>query len=116
MKNKKRFSKLAALVLAMTMLACSFSIVSAHEIPSTNSPSLLRGALCPDCGIGQMILRYGSWQYNGTTTQKCIHYPKGEDKMRKEKRSTYWECSNCPMSQSGSDQHRVVLDTCHGFR
>ena len=49
MKNKKRFTKLAALALAATMLAGNASVVSAQDVKDVKEATL-RGALCLNCG------------------------------------------------------------------
>lgn len=115
-EEQKRVSKLVALALAATMLVGSASVVSAHETKDTTDISMLRGALCPNCGIGQMVLRYSSWRYNGKSFQNCIHYPHGQDEMHNHVRDIFWECTDCPTSQNGVQQHRTVLYECHGFR
>lgn len=116
MKNKKRFTKLAALALAATMLAGSASVVSAHETKDTTDISLLRGALCPDCNYGQMIMRYSDWTYVGPAYRDCVHYPKGEDRMRKLNRTIYWECPYCSATLTGSTETSYEFEACYGYR
>lgn len=116
MKIQKIFSSLVALALIATMVAGNANIVSAHESIDTNTITLLRGTICPDCNSEQMVMRYTSWQYVGNFYQKCIHYPKGDDKMTTFSRNVYWKCPKCGLIQTGSKQTKHELSECHGFQ
>lgn len=114
MKNKKRFTKLAALALAATMLVGSASVVSAHEIKDVKEDTL-RGALCLDCGYGQMVMKYGDWVSQGYGEVKCSHYPYGTDKVRYESREIGSQCNYCGVYLKQSTQRRTVFIECHGY-
>lgn len=96
MKNKKRFSKLAAVALAATMLAGNATIVSAHEVEDTETVSVLRAELCPDCGIGHMSYSYTTWS-DWVPDHKipCTHFPVGEDVIFIRRREVTLKCNYC---------------------
>ena len=113
MKNKKRFTKLAALALAAIMLVGSATVVSAHEVENTTDTSVLRAELCPSCGIGSMRYSYTDWTpwtYDKHVT--CTHFPVGDDVIYKRERLVTLACNYCPNTSTRTDVERRV--ECRG--
>lgn len=115
MKNKKRFTKLAALALAATMLAGSASVVSAQDVKDVKEATL-RGALCLNCGYGQMVMKYGDWQNTGYGQVRCTHYPYGTDKVRYQERIIGSQCNYCGSYLKSRTEKRIIFLECHGYR
>lgn len=114
MKNKKRFTKLAALALAATMLAGNASVVSAQDVKDVKEATL-RGALCLDCGYGQMVMKYGDWQNTGYGQVRCTHYPYGTDKVRYQERIIGSQCNYCGSYLKSRTEKRTIFLECHGY-
>ena len=110
MKNK--VSKMIALALSVVTLIGSPSYVKASEGYDVIQP---RASLCLDCGYGQMIMKYGSWESRGYGEQKCSHYPYGTDKVRYEERTIGYQCNYCGSYLSQGVQSRTVIVECHGY-
>lgn len=115
MKNKKRFTKLAALALAATMLAGSASVVSAHEVEDTVDANALRGALCPDCNYGEMREHTEPWKHWKFGEQACSHHLYGEDKVSIQIQEYGSKCNNCGVFLKRGQKQRVVFVKCYGF-
>ena len=117
MRNKKRFTKLAALALVATMLSGSATVVSAHEVENITDANVLRGALCQDCGYGQMVRKEGDWHYtsSGYENVPCSHYPHGSDKVRYQRRYIDSVCNYCGVSLREKTEFRTILLECHGY-
>lgn len=118
MKNKKRFTKLAALALAATMLAGNASVVSAQDVKDVKDvkEATLRGALCLNCGYGQMVMKYGDWQNTGYGQVRCTHYPYGTDKVRYQERIIGSQCNYCGSYLKSRTEKRTIFLECHGYR
>lgn len=114
MKNKKRFSKLAALTLIATMLVGSANVVSAHEVENTSNVELFHAALCDACGYGKMMIEYGPWTYTHLSYPDCIHYPHGNDTMQERHRSVGWRCNYCKEYLYEREEYGIVLIKCNG--
>lgn len=113
MKNKKRFTKLAALALAATMLTGSASAVSAHEL-TNNDVSLLHGALCPDCNYGEMRPHTEPWTFAGFGVRECTHHAYGTDTVRVEEQKYGSKCNHCGAFLRSGVNRRVSFYKCDG--
>lgn len=112
MKNMKKISMLAVLVLTLTMFVSSTQIVSAQRLDSAIQ---LRGALCSNCNDGEMVTTYGSWgPWVVMREVKCSHYYYGTDLIYARNRTVTTRCNNCGMGSSS--QQTETKTECHGYR
>ena len=92
--------------------ACPFEVVDKVALDTEISP---RGALCPDCNIGEMQVsntEWGEWYHYQEV--KCTHYPYGTDEVFRKDRTMTEICTHC--SRGSSIQQYETKKVCHGYR
>ena len=100
--------------LLMTGAIGLFANAKDNDIEYYNLSISQRGALCPDCNDGNMVLRpisYGVWYYYDDI--ECTHHKNGFDEIQRRSKLITWECTDCSayFTDVGYDTRTV----CHGY-
>ena len=88
--------KMIGVILATLMIGCMGVSVGTHETNdvATVSEIMPRGAICDNCGEGEMLFRKGV-ERALMHDYPCSHYNYGRDYNYKVTTTTYWKCTKC---------------------
>lgn len=124
LKIGKRVSTFMAFALMATFLVESVPVKAQQEniiLPSEVVEEVTldteispRGALCPDCNIGEMRLSYSAWgNWYHYQEVDCTHFPYGTDEVFLRSRTVTEECTYCGKGDSTQQYQTKIV--CHGY-
>lgn len=105
---KKAISSILSAVLLVAFLATPVLAQNSDDAVMT------RGALCGNCGRGEIVTKFGSWgEWRKISTVTCIHYAHGQDEIYMRTREITYKCPYCGDNwvEIGSETKRE----CHGW-